>query len=381
MALGRLWRQQGRLDDAASSFSTAVTLFDRVDAKKELAEALFYLAECSLPVRRGRSLLRVTLERLAEVTRELGHDYFLAQAAQGAPAVVQYGASRKIGGGFYRELLRRSVPRPSAMDGPGVQKRVAPKRFPTVEIMSLGDLEVRIEGRKVLDLEWESEKSKELFLFLHSRDRPLRRDEVVAALWPETGGSRASSVFHSTIHRVRRALYAECVVESGGAYTLNPDGSFPCDAREFEDLAEAARRMDQDDPSYVRTLRAAADLYRGAFAPSVESEWADARRLKLEEQFLEVAARLGDKLLRMGDHAGAVRVCQRLLEYDPYNEAACYKLMKAYVATGDTEAALHAFRHYSEELEREIGEKPGRAIAQLYSEVRDRLGQTTGRPP
>jgi DNA-binding SARP family transcriptional activator len=123
------------------------------------------------------------------------------------------------------------------------------------------------------------------------------------------------------------------------------------------------------------------DLYRGPFAPNIESEWADARRLRLEELFLEAAARLADKLLRMGDRAEAVRVCQRLLEYDPYNEAASYKLMKAYAASGDNEAALHAFRRYSEVLETDIGEKPGRAIAQLYLEVRDRLGRTAGQPP
>jgi ATP/maltotriose-dependent transcriptional regulator MalT len=381
VALGRLWRQQGKLDDATSALAAAVSLFEGAKAKKELAEALFYLAESSLPVRRGRSLLRVSLERLAEISRELGHDYFLTQAAQGAPAVVQFGASRRIGGDFYRELLRRSVPRVSAIKEPPVRKGIVPKPFPTVEVLSLGDVEVRMEGRKVLDLEWESEKSKELFLLLLVNERPFSRDEAVAALWTEAGGSRASRAFHSTLHRVRRALYAECVVESGGAYALNPGGSFPCDVRKFERLAEAARTMAEDDPSYVSTLRAAIDLHRGPFAPSVESEWADARRLRLEQRFLEVAAKLGDKLLRMGDQAGAIQACQRLLEHDPYNEAACYKLMKAYAGSGDNEAALHTFRRFREELERDIGEKPGRAIAQLYFEVRDQLGRTTARPP
>ena len=139
--------------------------------------------------------------------------------------------------------------------------------------------------------------------------------------------------------------------------------------------------MAEDDPSYVDTLREAIDLYRGPFAPNLEGEWADACRLRFEQAFLEVAAKLADRLLRQGDHAGATQVCQRLLEYDAYNEAACYMLMRAYAASGDYQAALHAYRHYSEVLEIDIGEKPGQAIVQLYSEVRDQLGRTAGRPP
>jgi two-component SAPR family response regulator len=258
---------------------------------------------------------------------------------------------------------------------------MAADRLPVVEAMALGEVEVRMDGRKVLDLEWESEKSKGLFLLLLTQQRPLRRDEIVATLWPDAGGSKASSAFHSTLYRVRRALYFECVIESGGAYALNPRGSFLYDVREFERLSETARAMAEDDPSYVDALRAAIDLYRGPFAPNLEGEWSDACRLRLEERFLEVAAKLADRLLRQGDHAGAAQACQRLLEYDPYNEAASYKLMTAYAASGDHEAALHVYRHYREVLETDLGEKPGQAIEQLYSEVRDQLGQAAGRPP
>ena len=381
IALGRIWRRQGKLDDAITALSAAVTLFDKANAKKELAEALFYLADSSLPLRYGRSLLRTTLERVVVVAGDLGHDYFLVQASREAPAVAEYGATRRIGGGFYRQLVRRAVPQRSQISGRGKDDSTAADRLPVIEVMALGHLEMQLDGRKVLDLEWESEKSKELFLLLLSHEHPLRRDEIVAALWPEAGGSKASSAFHSSIYRVRRALYFECVTESGGAYALNPAASFLCDVREFERLAETARSMAEDDPSYVDTLRKAIDLYRGPFAPNLEGEWADALRLRIEQGFLEVAARLADALLRQGDHAEAAQTCQRLLECDPYDEAACYKLINTLIASGDYEAALHAYRRYRELLEIDLGEKPGQAISQLYSEIRDQLGRMAGQPP
>lgn len=381
IALGRLWRQQGNLDNAISAFSAAVTLFDRANAKMELAESLFYLADSGLPMRHSRSLVRVTLERLAAVAAELGHDYFLVEATRETPAVAEYGASRNIGGGVYRELLRKSFPQESEVGGQAGEDRGAGHGLPVVEATALGDLEVRMDGRRILDLEWESEKSKELFLLLLTEERSLRRDEIVVALWPEAGGSRANSLFHSTLYRVRRALYPECIVESGGAYALNPLASFRYDAREFERLSKKARGMKEDDPGHVDALRTAADLYRGPFAPHLESQWADTHRLRLEERFLELAAKLTDRLFRQGDYAEAAQTCQRLLEYDPYNEAAYYKLMKAYAASGDDEAALRAYKRYREVLEIDLGEKPGQAIVQLYSEIRDHLGQEAGKPP
>ena len=381
IALGRVRRQQGKLDDAASALSAAATLFDRVDARKELAEALFYLADSSLPVRHNRSLLKLTLERLATVVSDLGHDYFLVQASRETPAVAEYGASRRIGGGFYREMLRRSGPQGSQVRGPAKDESRAADRLPAIKVTALGHLEVQMDGRDILNLEWESEKSKELFLLLLSHQRPLRRDEIVTALWPESGGGRASSAFHSTLYRVRRALHTECVVELDGAYALNPSGTFLYDVREFERSVEKTRRITEDDPSYVDRLRKAIDLYCGPFAPTIESEWAEARRRSLEQGFLEVAAKLADRLLQREDYAEAGHACRRLLEYDPYNEAASYKLIKARAALGDYEAALHTYRRYREMLETDLGEKPGQAIVQLYSEVRDQLAQTAGRPP
>lgn len=381
MALGRLWRQQGSLDNSTSAFSAAVTLFDRANAKMELAESLFHLADSCLPVRQSRTLARVTLERLAAVAGELGHDHFLVEATRETPAVAEYGASKRLGGGFFRELLRRSVPRPSQVREPAKDDSMVADRLPAVEVTALGGVAVTMERRKVLDLEWESEKSKELFLLLLTHERPLRRDEIVVALWPDAGGRRASSAFHSTLYRVRRALYGECIVASGGAYALNPLGTFRYDVREFDRSSKAARGMAEGDPSYVDALRAAIDLYGGPFAPSLESEWAHTRRLRLEETFLELAARLADRLLWQGNHAEAAQTCQRILEYDPYNEAAYYRLMKADAASGDHEGALRAFKRCRDVLEIDLGEKPGQAITHLYSEIRDQLGQAAGRPP
>ncbi|HEU4759719.1 MAG TPA: BTAD domain-containing putative transcriptional regulator [Dehalococcoidia bacterium] len=379
LALGKVSRRQGRVDEAIGAFSAAAALFDTVGARKEQAEALYHIADASLLAKRSRRIVRESLERLAALARGLGHDHFLVQVVVQAPAAAQYGVSKRIGAAFYRELLQRTAPRrPPTAERRGVH--VADSGLPVVEVVALGEFAVRMNGRLVMDYEWESEKSKELLLLLLSQERSLRRDEIVAALWPESAGARAISGFHSCLYRVRHALYSESIVESGRAYCLNPAGSFEYDVQEFERLVARARGSGEE-PAGEDALRRAVDLYNGPFAPGIESEWVQTRRLRLEDRFLDAAAKLADKLLDQREFRGAAEACKRLLEYDPYNEAACHKLMRACALAGDQEAALIAYRRFSEALEADLGERPAEGLTRLYAAIRKRIGRTANSPP
>ncbi len=381
LSLGKLRRSEGKLDDAIAAFQAASTLFEAVKAKRELAESLFRLADCRLATRRMRKPLRADLERLAAVARDLGHDAFLVEACRDAPMLAEYAASRRVAGSFYRDLIRRSQPGPPETAGTVSGPRRRRGGLPAVEVIALGSVQVRLDGRPVMEVEWESEKSKEMFLLLLMSGRPMRRDELIAALWPDTGGKRARSVFHSTLHRLRRALYSECAVELAGFYALNAAGTFKCDALEFQRMLRALKGIREGDPHFTDILRSACDAYAGPFAPVLDAEWADAIRSRLEREFLEAASKLTDILLTSGNPSEAAQICAKLLDYDPYSEAACFRLMTAKSASGMHDSAVYAYKRYAEMLARDIGERPGGAITQLYAQIRDRLGQATGRPP
>jgi hypothetical protein len=170
-----------------------VSFFERSSALDELAEALLHLAAAALPSRRRRSLVVSALTRLAVIGREAVVGRALGDLAQELPAVLEYAVSRRIGDNFFRELLRKGS---DGDDGQSGQAGGHTTIFPVVEIRALGTFEVRVGGRLVQSMEWESERSKELFLLLLANARPMTRDEIVATIWPERGGKRASSVFH-----------------------------------------------------------------------------------------------------------------------------------------------------------------------------------------
>ncbi len=375
-ALGRICKQQGNLAEATAAFGAAAGLFERVDAKKDLAESLYHLADAALPARQRRTQLREALDRLAIVAEEMSYDHFLVELCREAPAVAEYGASLRGRARFYRDLLRKSATTSSSRPEPG--HSVERSTIPVVEIRALGTFEVLIDGRPVLSLEWESEKSREFLLLLLTRQQPMSRDEIVALLWPEAGGKRAVSSFHSTLYRVRHALYQGCIVESGGKYRLNSRGVFVSDVARFQAMT-AALPGDQLRRN-LENLMEAVTLYRGPFAPSIDSEWADSLRRQLEERFLSVAIHLTEKLLANGDALAAAHVCERMIENDPYDERAYLLLMQALVMASNTEGALRAFERYRDLLRKELDEPPGPDISSLHQNILRRLHRTSSEP-
>jgi ATP/maltotriose-dependent transcriptional regulator MalT/two-component SAPR family response regulator len=370
MALGRILRQQGKVRDAIAEFDAAVRIFERLGAKKELAEALFYLVDARLPLRQGRSTVISDLERIARLAQEIGHNYFLVRASAEAPRVAEYGTAKRLGGGFYRELLRLSL---AVRGRPGERvARAEESAFPVIEVRAFSGCEVRVDGRVVQAIEWESEKGKELFLLLLLRSQPARRDEIVAELWPDAGGRRASSAFHSTVYRVRQALYPECITESDGVYSLNPRGTFWCDVLEFESLLTQADAARDDEFAWRERIRCAVALYRGSFAPEFSGEWADELRMRLRGRFLAALRRLIDSLFTSGEYEESISLLERACAEDPYDEESSRKLMEAHAAVGNIKDALNVYRRFQERVAADLDEEPGPEIIQLYRTLRTR---------
>ncbi|MEA2404138.1 MAG: hypothetical protein QOE08_785, partial [Thermoleophilaceae bacterium] len=122
-----------------------------------------------------------------------------------------------------------------------------------------------------------------------NRGRPVRRDELLDALWPDGGGSAsADSLLRPPLSRLRKALGPDRI-EGRGELTL----ALPADAWvdwevAHESLAAARTAAAAEDH------RAALDAAQEAVAiadrgllPGLEAAWIDERRRELEELRVE----------------------------------------------------------------------------------------------
>jgi ATP/maltotriose-dependent transcriptional regulator MalT/DNA-binding SARP family transcriptional activator len=369
ISLGLLFRERGDGPQAVAHLSRAAELLSKCGAKREEAIALFHLGEALFSSRRGRSKAMRALEEAAGISRDLGYDHFLVERALAVPEVVQYAASKRIAEGFYHTLLEKVAshhqPR---QEGPRAG-RSKTGRFPSVELFALGPIEVFIGGRRVLDFEWQCEKSKEMFVFLLRRGEPARKEEILAALWPDLPRDKCNSSFHSTLYRLRRALYTECVIEQTGRYVLNPRGRFWCDAMEFESLVRKAEQTPGRSMRWAHSLRQAVDLYRGPFGIDFYSDWLEPERRRLEDMCLRSLARLAEYERHRNNHSEAVSLYEKAIALDPLSESLWYQLMDTYSEAGQLEAATRCYRRYAETVRDQLGEEPTTALTDLYNRL------------
>jgi LuxR family maltose regulon positive regulatory protein len=346
--LGLIKRDAGDPKAAAASIERAVNLLRDSNAKRELATALFHLASVHFSLKRKK----LALEALAEVAvliSELGYDHFVRMEAVRNPLLVQYAAANKLAGDYFGRLLKTMK---------GSRKAAAPVQAEAIESESdmqsetgvhaygFGNVRVELAGREITDLEWRSEKSKEMFFFFLCNRRPLRKEEIVAALWPDLPDEKTTSAFHSNMYRLRKALYPECIAKDSGRYILDPRSQFAFDVERFQKLLSEAGRMTKASADATSLMEQALELYKGPFAMDFYSEWAETLRWQLAEQHMSLLTTLAAVFSDAKEYKRSADICQRILELDEYNEAAWYRLMSNYILSGQTEAARFCYKRY-----------------------------------
>lgn len=173
--------------------------------------------------------------------------------------MVEFGAARRIGAGYYQELIQRRRPVVSGgLPEPAVS---APAQ---IRAEAFGIPRVLMGRRQISDPEWRSERSKEMFFLLLQHGRPMRKEQIAVELWPEVAQEQLNSAFHSTLYRLRRALDREIGVQREGGYAVNGTFDISYDAREFEEHMRAAQRAQPGSTDWAKELDAAVSLYRRA---------------------------------------------------------------------------------------------------------------------
>ena len=306
------------------------------------------------------------LDKVAALCEKLGHHRFLRPYAARAQELIEYALVRHL----HEPLLRDIEPEQARARRATPSEAVAPtaEMLPTVQAFAFGRGAVLVGERQVSDLEWRSEKSKEMFFFLLTKGA-VGKEEIFAALWPDLPDSKCNSNFHSSLYRLRRALFHECVVrEPDGAYALNPKGVFTSDVDAFERAMVAADSA-KDADVRASKLEEAVALYKAPFLGSTYSEWTEPLRRSLEDRYIEAVNELAAEKLRTGGYEEALVLFKSLEGLDPYSDAAAYGAMRCYLGLNDGPSAARHYRRFRQLLKDELDEEPSERLTALYREA------------
>lgn len=364
IGIGATLLAEGQPDEAAAVLEEAVRGGEESGAVREQTIAAFLLAASQL-ARRKRPAANECLQAVRDLTERLGYDQFLLVEARQLPALMEYATARPGLADYYRSLAHRV--RGTTPDDGAVQADL-PSGF-RIRAEAFGGARVVIDGRLIEDIEWRSERSKEMFFYLLDRGRPMRKEEIALELWPDAGPKQLNSAFHTTLYRLRKAIHPQVVVQSGGGYTVNPDFEVSYDAAELEEAARSSETAEPGSAEWAEGLARVATLYRGPFASSFESSWAEQARRRYEDMYLSSVLALAVAALHRGDPAEAIRMAESVIAVDPLNEDATYRLMEAHVQRGNLELATRAYRRLHDTMRDEMDSEPSPRVRTLYQRV------------
>jgi LuxR family transcriptional regulator, maltose regulon positive regulatory protein len=297
---------------------------------------------------RDGAIHEAALSRFLEALDEYGQDDVLR---------ADLGALR----GLYETLFRRD---PSSVrwrdlleSRPTVQ--IAATRV-NLEIRTLGSGEVRINGDP---LRTPSVRALEVlsYLALHG---PSSRDRIVDALWSEESSVSAVNYFKVLIRRLRAALQTHPAIHfdplpfNDNVYRIDERLEVTHDAAH---LLSALRSEDAD-------VREALALYRGAFLPEAESNWAETLRQRCLDE-LTVRALHAARTLEVIRPVEANALFESVIALDALSEPAYSGLIRTHLSLGRLESAQAAYTRLERMLATEFGATPSAELRRAVSGV------------
>lgn len=263
---------------------------------------------------------------------------------------------------------------------PPVRRPAGPVRNPpTLQARLLGPVDVLVCGNRVEH--WHGRKGSLLlaYLLLHRSGRPVGRDVLATALWPDTAPAVSRNRLHVTLHTLRADLQTAApvpaVVFGDHGYAFNPELDIWLDTEEFEQAATRAEQAehDRDIEAALAACQEAIRAYRGdLLVDNPYDDWTLLPREQYRVQMLDVLGRAAQLAFDAGLYADSVEAGQRLLAIDFCREDMHRLLMRAHARLGRPHLAARQFELCSRQLRRELDMPPARETVELYGKIRAR---------
>lgn len=277
-------------------------------------------------------------------------------------------------------------PRPAAAPGeaptpPSAARK--PETTASLRAVCLGPFRVTRPGGSSAEadkeIEWRTSKARDILAYLIDRGGgPVARERVLEDLWPESEEEQASTLFHTSLYQLRKALREasgreDAITYAGGHYRL-AKGLIDTDKSRLEtllkDLATASPVQGPGgELGEAGILEEIVSLFQGEYLENLDYDWAVMERGRLDVVYSENAGRLARKYLDSGEYSRAAMRLRILLQKNPLLEEVHCLLMRAYAGMGDRLAVMQQYETLKDVLDRELGVDPSPESRSLYYQL------------
>ncbi len=242
---------------------------------------------------------------------------------------------------------------------------------PALVVTCFGAFSLALAGRPVDLAALKPRPRAVLRLLALQAGRPVHREVIQEALWPDADPETGARSLHVALSAVRRELEAAAgaaasslLVRDGDAYRLAMPAGSHVDLADFESAIVEARSAQArgDRRAAIAAYRRAVASFTGELLPEDgPADWVVARRERARADFVDASRALAELLLD-DEPAEAATTCTAALGVDPYHDPLWQILVDAREQSGDRAAASSARAGYARmlaELGVAAGDRPG----------------------
>ncbi|BBX74102.1 BTAD domain-containing putative transcriptional regulator [Mycobacterium shinjukuense] len=237
-----------------------------------------------------------------------------------------------------------------------------------VEFSVLGDVEVRIGGRR-LEIGHARQRCV-LVALLIDVNRPIPVDQLVDRVWSDRPPHHARNSLAGYISRLR-SLFADvedvAISREPGGYLLAAD-PLSVDLHRFRAVVSKARAC-ADPYEAAGLFDRALEIWSGEPLVSLDTPWINDVRTALQAERFSVCLDRNDAGLRVGRHAELLVEISAAQAAHPLDERLAGQLMLAQFRSGRQADALDTYRRIRRQLVEELGVDPGSALRQVHQQI------------
>jgi DNA-binding SARP family transcriptional activator len=208
-------------------------------------------------------------------------------------------------------------------------------------------------------------RARALVYYLAAQSAPVRREQLLALLWPDHERSAAQQLLRSTLHGVRRALGH--TLSGDDPLTLAPDIGV-----DYRALSAAVTSPVTDEVALAAALEHyQGELLAGFELPDAEpfEEWLAAERERARLLAVRGLTRLARLREARDDYGGALDALRRALAFDPLQEDLQRDAITLHYLAGDRVGAIRRYEQLRDLLDAEMGVPPMKETRELYDAI------------
>ncbi len=236
-------------------------------------------------------------------------------------------------------------------------------------IQLCGRLKADVEGRHVTPALRGRQGRVLLAYLVLNRGRPVSRDELISAIWPDSPPVDPAAALRTQLSRLRSALGPSALAGRDAVELHLPENTWiDIEVAERSILVAGSAIRAADWKDAWTHAHIALSIAGRPFLAGFDAPWVEEVRRELEELHLrsrEIIARAGIGL-GGSELAGAERAARAMIRAAPFRESGYLHLMRALVASGNTAEALRAYDELRNLLAEELGSAPGAEIQALH---------------